>query len=157
MTIKGNMLYESLNLSPRGAGKSPRGSLKHPGTKYGLKLKIYKNRKFHEIWSRARPAISSHRGMIWSSRVQHLNRQDLLYTGKIWKVKTTFQILRILRFSEANSHICHLICSLATSRREIPYYSYSITIKVICSTSLPGGNQVDGLPPASSITFMVML
>ena len=25
-----------------------------------------------------------------------------------------------------------------------------VIIKFICSTSLPGGNQVDGLPPASS-------
>ena len=28
--------------------------------------------------------------------------------------------------------------------------SQSIIFKCICSTSLPGGNQVDGLPPASS-------
>ena len=29
---------------------------------------------------------------------------------------------------------------------------YSIIWEYICSTSLPGGNQVDGLPPASSNT-----
>ena len=28
------------------------------------------------------------------------------------------------------------------------------TLDWICSTSLPGGNQVDGLPPASSLRIM---
>ena len=116
------MLYESLILCPRGAGKSPRGSLKHPGTKYGLEVKIYKNQKFDEILGRARTKATLKYGMIWSSRLQHLNRKALLYTGQIRKVKTNFQILRILRFSEANEKICHLISNLATSRREIPYY-----------------------------------
>ena len=32
----------------------------------------------------------------------------------------------------------------------IPYYSSSLYIGDVSSTSPPGGNQVDGLPPASS-------
>ena len=36
-------------------------------------------------------------------------------------------------------------------------YSVKLRRNWICSTSLPGGNQVDGLPPASSVVVAVVV
>ena len=52
----------------------------------------------------------------------------------------------LLRQQKGRNFCSFIVISYIDSMPE----DYSITLEYICSTSLPGGNQVDGLPPASS-------
>ena len=46
--------------------------------------------------------------------------------------------------------LCYIAVAIAIA---IAIAIRSLLKQVVCSTSLPGGNQVDGLPPASSLSF----
>ena len=64
-------------------------------------------------------------------------------------------------FLRQNFRICHFSGNLELARQRsritlLAYISGKYALRVICSTSLPGGNQVDGLPPASSLTILFL-